>query len=132
MEREETLRRDKHPVKWYYLLLIPLIGYCFYRIPYGIGNVDESFLYTLVQRVLQGDRLMVDEWHVAQLLSLPLMLPYQLYVLLFGSTEGLLTGIRYFFAVFQVGFGVYLWKRLRQFGDIMFFSLSRSAFSVPI
>lgn len=131
MEREETLRRNKHPVKWYYLLLIPLIGYCFYRIPYGIGNVDESFLYTLVQRVLQGDRLMVDEWHVAQLLSLPLMLPYQLYVLLFGSTEGLLTGIRYFFAVFQVGFGVYLWKRLRQFGDIMFFFIIPVCFFGP-
>ena len=131
METGHTLRPKKQQFKWYYLLLIPMIGYVFYRVPYGIGNVDESFLYTLVQRVLQGDRLMVDEWHVAQLLSLPLIIPYQLYVLIFGSTEGLLTGIRYFFAVFQVGFGAYLWKRLRKFGDIMFFFIIPVCFFGP-
>ena len=121
MKNGTTLAGKNNRVKWCYLLLIPMLAYLFYRIPYGIGIVDESFLYTLVQRLLRGDRLMVDEWHVAQLLSIPLTVPYLLYVKIFGSTEGLLTGIRYFFAVFQVGFGVYLWRRLRRFGDAVFF-----------
>ena len=33
-------------------------------LPYGIGIVNEPFYYATAQRVMQGDRLLVDEWQV--------------------------------------------------------------------
>ncbi len=44
---------------------------------------DKAFYYTIPQRLLQGDRLLVDEWHPTQLAALFQLLPY-LRFFLFG------------------------------------------------
>lgn len=56
-----------------------LFAVMFLALPYGIGIVDESFYYATAQRVIQGDRLLVDEWQVSQLFSLLLIIPVRIY-----------------------------------------------------
>ena len=65
------------------------------RAPYGYFFDDEPYIITLAQRVYYGDRLILDEWHVAQPIA-PLLLPlYSLYVNLTGGTEGILLAFRF-------------------------------------
>ena len=37
-----------------------------YKCPYGYGTMDESFYLSVVHRLLQGDRLLVEEAHLSQ------------------------------------------------------------------
>ncbi|MBQ6119957.1 MAG: hypothetical protein IJK98_12040, partial [Clostridia bacterium] len=95
------------------------------RLPYGVGITDEGFYYTVVQRVLRGDRLIADEWQITQLNSLLEIIPYELSLLISGgTTEGLILHIRYLFVFSQFLLGAHLWRRLRQFGyPALFFVL---------
>lgn len=79
-------------------LIGALVIACFYlwRIQYGNAEVDEAFYLTVPFRILKGDRLLTDEWHVTQLtgfLQTPMML---LQRLLFGGTEGVVLHFRAF------------------------------------
>ncbi len=94
-----------------------IFGFILLRLPYGVGITDEGFYYTVVQRVLRGDRLIADEWQITQLNSLLEIIPYKLSLLLSnGTTEGLLLHIRYFFVIWQMLLGAHLWRRLRRYG----------------
>ena len=50
---------------------VMLIGtsYC------GVSN-DESFYFTISKRILDGDRLLIEEWEPSQLSSVFQFLPY--------------------------------------------------------
>lgn len=97
-------------------IIFAVFGYILCRQKYGVGIVDEQFFYTLPQRLLRGDRLIADEWHVTQLNALLEWVPYRLHLLVFGSTEGLLLHTRYFATVTQLVLSLYLWSRLRRYG----------------
>ena len=71
----------------------------FWRARFGYFFDDEPFVITLAQRLYNGDRLIFDEWHVAQLIA-PLLLPlYSLYVRLTGSTEGIMLSFRFVYCM---------------------------------
>ena len=94
-----------------------VFGFILLRLPYGVGITDEGFYYTVVQRVLRGDRLIADEWQITQLNSLLEIIPYKLSLLISdGTTEGLILHIRYLFLFSQLLLGIHLWRRLRQYG----------------
>ena len=95
----------------------------FLALPYGIGMVDESSYYVITQRILQGDRLLVDEWQVSQLFSLLLIIPMKLHVLLFGSTNGLILSMRYLYVACEFVLGIYLWEKLKRYGYCALFFL---------
>lgn len=106
-----------------------LFAVIFLALPYGIGIVDESFYYATAQRVIQGDRLLVDEWQVSQLFSLLLIIPVRIYELIFGSTDGIILGMRYLYVTCEFVLGVYLWKKLKQYGyPALFFVLAICSF----
>ena len=98
-----------------------LLGICmlvFFLITarYGVGVPDEAFYYTIPQRILKGDRLFVDEWHLTQLASLFSLLPYWFFTTVTGGTEGLILYMRLFFTGINMLFYAYLYLRLRRYG----------------
>ncbi len=79
------------------LCCVALFVFLGYFARYGIGTPDESFYFTIPQRLLAGDRLLTDEWQVSQFSSLLQLLPYALYTKLAGGTEGIILFFRYLF-----------------------------------
>ena len=77
------------------VLFFGLLIWYFYIIRLGISIPDESFYYTITERLAMGDSLFVDDWSVAQLATLFLYLPYRLFVYVTGSTQGLILCMRY-------------------------------------
>ena len=82
----------------------------------GVGITDEGFYYTVVERVLRGDRLIADEWQVTQLQSVLVVFPYRLCTLLLGGTQGIVPAMRGLFVLCQFVLGLHLWRRMRAWG----------------
>lgn len=78
-----------------------IVGSFLYIAGTGLGVPDESFYVTIPHRLLQGDSLIVDDWHVSQFSAFMQMLPVKLYVELNGSLDGVILFLRYLFTVFQ-------------------------------
>ena len=84
-----------------------------WKVTKGFGNIDESFYLTIPQRILQGDTLLVDEWHVSQLGGI-LLVPFMaLYKAVFPNNEGIILVFRYFYIVVQTAFSIYIYLCLR-------------------
>lgn len=84
-----------------------------WKVTKGFGNIDESFFLTVPQRLLQGDKLLVDEWNLAQsygVLLVPLM---ALYKAVFPNNEGIILVFRYFYIAVQGAFSIYIYLCLR-------------------
>ena len=62
--------------------------------------MDEGFYLTIPYRLIQGDCLLVDEWHVSQLAGFLLIPVLKLYLLVFRSTEGIYLAFRYIYLCF--------------------------------
>lgn len=93
-----------------------LFSFYFVIIRRGIGIDDESFYYTIPQRLSQGDRLLVDEWHVSQLSGLLLSVLYRLFTAVTGGVDGILLFMRFVYAF--CGFCIYwlLYVKMRRYG----------------
>lgn len=99
------------------LLLLAAV-FLFYKCRYGFGNEDETFYLCLPYRLLQGDALLADEWHVSQLsgvLTLPLMAVYRA---LGGGAEGMVLAFRWLYTAFQVLAAGFVYLRLRRAGRL--------------
>lgn len=104
-------------------LLYPLAAVCFTALTVylfilvtrGFGFNDEAFYLTFPHRMLKGDRLIIEEWHISQFSSPFLYLPVKIYYSLFG-TEGILLFARRLFICCQVATSVFLFIRLREYG----------------
>lgn len=93
-----------------------VFGYLFYAAAGGMGSIDESMYCSLVYRVLAGDRMLIDEWHVSQLSSVLHIIPYWLFVTVTGSAEGVILYLRYLFLVVDLIMYWYLYAKLRKYG----------------
>lgn len=88
----------------------------FYLVQRGFNTVDEGFYYTLPWRLLNGDKLFVDEWHVSQLTSLFTLLPMKLFYAVTGSFDGLILFFRRFYLLTHTAAAVYLYAAVRRYG----------------
>ena len=82
-----------------------LISLCFLfiRAPYGWCFNDEPFIITLAQRLYNGDHLILDEWHPAQVFG-PVLLPfYWVFRLFSADNTGILLTFRYIYCVLWWG-----------------------------
>ena len=85
-------------------------------IRFGVNAADEEFYYSIARRVLQGDRLMVDEWQVSQFSTFFLMVPYRIYTAAVGSAEGIILYERILYVIHT---GILYWwlcSKYRRFG----------------
>lgn len=81
---------------------------------YGVANFDEAFYLTIPYRLCQGDQLLVHEWNLSQLSAPLLFLPFKIYLLLFGGTDGIFFAFRRLFVLLWGGGGIILFSRLRR------------------
>ncbi len=83
---------------------------------YGADHfADESLYPTVPLRLINGDSLVEDEWHVTQFVSLFLYIPVRLYTAIKGSTEGIILFLRYFYLIIHTGVSVGIYKFFRKY-----------------
>lgn len=82
----------------------------------GIGVPDESFYVTIPHRLMQGDRLIIDDWHVSQFSSFMQYLPVKLYYEHNGSFDGIILYLRYFYIVCQMLTLAVIYPFFRKYG----------------
>ncbi len=81
----------------------------------GVSAPDESFYFTVTQRLALGEKLIADEWNIAQLVHLLNVLPYFAYTRIAGGTEGIILFMRYLFIAVDAIFYAYVYLRLRRY-----------------
>lgn len=110
-------------------LWISALILCLWKCSYGFSD-DEPFYYTIPLRILQGDALMVNEWHVSQLSSF-FLIPYVfLFTRLSGCTDGIIVFARYIYVFLHFFVSLFLFRRLKKHGCAAFIaSLSYFIFS---
>ena len=81
----------------------------------GAGVPDEGYYYTVAHRLSLGEKMIADEWNLAQLVHLFNLLPNILYMKLTGGTEGLILFMRYLFIAVLAVFYVYVYIKLRAY-----------------
>ncbi len=82
---------------------------------YGADHfADESLYPTVPLRLMNGDSLVQDEWHLTQFISLFLYIPVRLYMTVKGSTQGIILFLRYFYLVIHTGVSVGIYKFFRK------------------
>ena len=77
---------------------------------------DEAFYFTIPQRLLQGDRLLVDEWHPTQLAAMFQLLPYYIIRSLAHGTDGIVLSMRLLYVFIVLGLYWYFYGKLRKYG----------------
>lgn len=76
-------------------ILAAALFFLLLRAPYGWCFNDEPFIVTLAQRLYMGDRMILDEWHPAQVFG-PVILPFYFFFRLFSpDNTGILLAFRY-------------------------------------
>ena len=99
------------------LAVFLMLGLWFiYVIPRGVNVSDESFYYTIPQRLTMGDRLFVDEWQVSQLTSLFHYFPYRFFLFITGSNEGIILFMRALAVVIALFMYWLVYIKLREYG----------------
>ncbi len=89
---------------------------------------DESFYPTIALRIINGDSLVADEWHLSQFSAFFLYLPIKLWLAIKGSADGIILFMRYLYLCIHAGVatGIYVFFRKNGFwaiaASLLFFS----------
>lgn len=110
-----------------------------WRCRFGFASNDEAFYLTIPYRLLQGDALLTEEWHLSQLSGFLLMPAVWIFTTLTGGTEGILLFMRYLCIITQTAAALFLYSHLKAFsrlgaavaalGFVLFIPLSICALS---
>ena len=116
-----TLTKDR---RWQDYLFIALMMFglifSFWKCRYGFGGNDEAFYLTIPHRLVLGDSLFGNEWHLSQLSGF-LLIPFVwLFRLITGSTDGIIFAARIVFFLYHAAATVAIYSRLRKYS---FFSV---------
>ena len=87
--------------------------FLFWKCRYGFGDIDESFYLTIPYRLIQGDSLFTNEWHLSQMsgvLTLPIV---SAFLKITGGTDGIILAIRYITTALQCFIALYLYFHLK-------------------
>lgn len=75
---------------------------------------DEAFYSTIPLRIISGDGLFTDEWHLSQLSGVLLYIPVLLFTKITGGTEGIILFMRLLFCLMQASAGAVLYITFRK------------------
>lgn len=89
-----------------------------WRCRFGFASNDEAFYLTIPYRLLQGDALLTEEWHLSQLSGLLLMPAVWFFTTLTGGTEGILLFMRCLCVVTQTAAAAFLYHRLKSYSRL--------------
>lgn len=96
------------------ILMLLAGGFILWKCRYGFGNIDESFYLTIPYRLFKGDALFLHEWHLSQMagfITLPIV---SLYLLIKGSTVGIVLFLRYVCTLLQIATAVFIYVRVNK------------------
>ena len=79
---------------------------------------DEYFYHAITQRLLNGDRLMYDEWSFVQFASLFEIIPFALFTKLTGGTDGIILFLRYIYIAVNLALFCFLYRKMRSAGVV--------------
>ena len=99
------------------LIIAALTAFSIWKAPYGHVTSDEAFYLAVPYRLLQGDALLAQEWHVSQLSGLLLTPVLWLYYLLGGTSEGIILAFRYIYIAVQTLTAIYIYLSFRKDED---------------
>ncbi len=107
-----AVRIKKTDIIFIFSLLFCAVVYSFYILKTP-GYVDEAFYPTIALRLLNGDSLVADEWHLSQFSSLFMCLPVKAAIALKGSTDGIILLLRSLYLCIHTGAaaGIYAFFR---------------------
>ena len=119
---QRALKKDR---RWQDYLFIALMAFAlilsFWKCRFGFGGNDEAFYLTIPHRLILGDSLFGNEWHLSQLSGF-LLIPFVwLYRLTTGSTDGIIFAARIVYILMHAGATVVIYTRLRKFGLLSVF-----------
>lgn len=77
---------------------------------------DEAFYISVPYRIMNGDGLFTDEWHLSQLSAVLLYFPVKLFSAVTGGTDGIILFMRRLFCIMQFAVGAYTYKTFRKYG----------------
>jgi hypothetical protein len=96
------------------LLLCLLLHFFFvFLVPY---SEDESFYVTIPFRILNGDSLVQQEWHLTQFSSLFTVLPVYIWTAIKGSVDGIFIFLRCLFLLFHTTLAITIYRFFRKYG----------------
>lgn len=87
------------------LFVVGIVGLTFVlfqRCKYGFVNIDEAFYLQTPIRLVQGDGLFVDEWHLSQMSAFILYPFMYIFKCINGSTEGMMLTFRFLYMAVQL------------------------------
>lgn len=98
----------------YGMLLAFASAFLIWKCKYGFGNIDESFYITVPYRLFRGDGLFLHEWHLSQMAGFLTWPIVSLYLLIKGSTAGIVLFLRYFCTLLQIATAIFIYVRLNK------------------
>lgn len=111
-----TRKKEFKPDLFFILAFAAAAVFCLWKVPFGLGGDDEAFYLTIPLRLLQGDALLVDEYHLSQLsafLLYPLAAVYKFFV---PSLDGIILAFRYLYVLFHCATAIIIYSRVRKYG----------------
>ncbi|MBQ6118805.1 MAG: hypothetical protein IJK98_06200 [Clostridia bacterium] len=84
---------------------------------HSVNVVDESGYIMVAHRFFLGDRPIVDDWQIAQMIGILLLLPFSAFYSATRSTEGVVLFFRILYMVCQLLVTAYLYISLRIYGN---------------
>lgn len=96
------------------VMLLIIDAILIWKAKYGYGANDESFYLTTAHRLLKGDSLLSQEWHLSQMSSLMIYPFMKLYLALVGTTEGILLSFRWIYITVKTIAAIILYLLLRK------------------
>lgn len=94
---------------------LALMAFLLWKCRYGLASPDEAFYLVTPLRFVRGDLMLVDEWHLTQFASFTMIPEVGLYLLLSGSTEGMLLSFRILYVLMWSAGCLFLYFRIRQY-----------------
>lgn len=92
-----------------------LVVFNLWKAKYGMVWIDEAAYLGIPFRMMQGDSLLVHEWHLSQMSAFLIYPLYRIYMLVFNSTEGVYLAFRYIYAVAHCFMSFFIYKKLKRF-----------------
>lgn len=97
------------------VLMFGAIIFAIWKCSYGFGGNDEAFYLTIPHRLLMGDSLFTEEWHVSQFSGFLLMPFVWIYETITKSTDGIIFAMRIIYVLFHFLISIFIYVRLQKF-----------------
>ncbi len=125
-ERAKNEKRDWQ-TSLFCILLGLGVGFLVWKCYFGVNDY-EAFYLSIPHRLLQGDGLFADEWHLTQMSGVLLVPFVWIFETVTGSADGMILAARFMYVFCHSLIAVFAYSRLKKYGILsvagcMFFLL---------